>query len=193
MTSEEKRYLITEMNMCKDDLLKVIYNLKKQIDDLENYKISNSDALIAMHHEFISLKERTDELLKENKELKAALKATTEKEHLRIKDIFGRGTERLSELMKKMPTEEIIDESDADLIDFSEASHSIKTKNTEGKHRKKAHGKRSQNTGSRKVNLERLPQRSRFILDPSELDQKYGKVNGGLLTGEDIERLKSLI
>jgi len=174
MTSEEQFYYDQELNKSRDELISTIVSLRIEVANLTNYKVSNTDALNAMHQEFMHYKKEADSLRLENKKLKEALTITAEKEQLRVKDIFGRGTERLSDLLSRSDCDEIVDEAETEsetIIDFNTAVISSKRN---GKH-KPPHGVRSKNTKSMKVDLDSLPQRSRFLLDNDEFNKKYGK------------------
>lgn len=88
-------------------------------EEQENYRISNTEAVKSMHLQYVDLQKRYEELKAENVSLKEALRATAEKEQLRVKDIYGRRTEKLSDLLDVVAVEEVNDEAQREPIDLA--------------------------------------------------------------------------
>ena len=178
MTPREQEYYNQELNKNREELLLTIVELRMRVDELNSYSISNTDALTAMHKEFSDCKKECDALREENRKLKASLTAVAENEQLRVKDIFGRGTEKLSELLGENPSSEMVDEAETeDSCNQPEPAEGADSIRDTTSRKKTPHGVRSTRPVSEKVDLDQLAQQSRVLLDPDELDQKYGKHN----------------
>ena len=172
MKENAQHFYDQELNKSREELIQTIVIQRMELEELRNYKASNAAALEAMHKEFMHWKNEAIRLQSENKELTKVLADTIEKEKLRTNDIFGRGTEKLSELLGESEVEEIVDEAEAEVVDFCTATSISKRKKESSK---TSHGQRSEARGSQKINLDALPQRSRFIYDKDELNRQYGE------------------
>lgn len=174
MTPKEKLYYENEQKKDREELIRTIVSLRIKLDEYADYSMSNTKAIGAMHEEFMKCRKDLEEAREENRQLKETLAAVSAKEQLRVRDIFGRGTEKLADLLESNNTEELTDEAESDDV----CPGNIPSGQQGNRHVKRtSHGKRSKNKVSERVNLDSLPQQSRFILDTDEFDEKYGKGN----------------
>ena len=114
-------------------------------------------------------------LEEEIKTLKTALDKSIHNNRLKTSDIFGRSTEKLSDIVDAPMAKEIVDEdtvetSVADVIPINGASCKSK-RNAFTQNR----GKKS--PGKRKKDLENLPSVNVYELDVNELNRLYGENN----------------
>jgi len=152
-------------------------NIKKEAADNEIYRIENTKALAAMSKDYNAAVGEVMALRKEVGELKAALDHTTQVSQLRANDIFGRGTEKLSDIIDAEPAREETDEADEEPENTSNAADASQ------KHGGQKHGgKGTRNKGKKKAgkrgdDFSRLPRKDVYRLDAEALDKKYGKGN----------------
>ncbi len=174
MDPRAQYYYDREKNKEREELLHTVVELYLRLEEQENYRISNTEAMKAMHLQHVKLQESHEALGAENIALKEALKAIAEKERLRVKEIYGRGTERLSDLLDDVTVEEVNDETQCESGDLAEEAAKGKKKKSRIKI---SYGARSKKKAAQKVDLERLPQRSCFELNVKELNHTYGEGN----------------
>ncbi len=143
MTPEESRMLTNELDMSREQLLMIILELRKKLADQEAWRSENSMALTAMAKDYQSLKAEAETLRAENAELKSALTHVSEIRQLRTNDIFGRGTEKLSDIMDAPLAREETDEAEeepADIIDISDAAIEHGGRQNQGRRRPSTDG-----------------------------------------------------
>lgn len=174
MDPREQYYYDREQKKSREELLRTVVELLLRWEEQENYRISNTEAVKSMHLQYVDLQKRYEELKAENVSLKEALRATAEKEQLRVKDIYGRRTEKLSDLLDVVAVEEVNDEAQREPIDLAAKTAERKEKKNPTKI---SYGERSKKKDSQKVDLEQLPQRSRFELNVEDLNHTYGEGN----------------
>ncbi len=100
MDPRAQYYYDREKNKEREELLHTVVELYLRLEEQENYRISNTEAL----------------------------KAIAEKERLRVKEIYGRGTERLSDLLDDVTVEEVNDETQCESGDLAEEAAKGKKK-----------------------------------------------------------------
>ncbi len=132
-----------------------------------------------MMKEYQKVKEELDAVRKELKQKSELLNKTLDKDVLQTNTIFGRGTERFSDLLSKEKTEELIDEDEAP----GEAENIVASLPTVIS-QKENHSKRGNSdprvgkpTGKREDALSKLPQQDLFAINIPELDEKFGDGN----------------
>ncbi len=176
MTSEDLRFVENELNKSRDELLAIIVELRKALAEETGYRVENSTAITAMYSEFQKNKKELEEALRENRELKSALTLVAEKNQLKTKELFGRGTEKLSDLFDAVVVVEEEDESSVVIIDFSSAAERKSSLvPIQDYHAGKNRGRKR--IGKRKEDLSKLPQQQIFLLHTEELDSLYGSGN----------------
>lgn len=171
MTTDDLRYIEKELNKSRDELLEIVVALKKQADRDAIYRIENERALTAMAKDYQNITSRLAEVLTENKALKETLTRIAEQDQLKTRTLFGRGTEKLSDILHAPLDKEEFDE------DQAEPSPEPYGKTTSARDcgSGKRHGKK--HAGKREEDLSGLPRKQKFILDIKELDQMYGEGN----------------
>lgn len=173
MLPEDEIFIINDINKSRDELLELVVALRKQILEYQSYKESNSDAMNAMSKDYKKLLEEVKKLRQEKKELSEALASIAEKEQLKTNEIFGRGTEKLSDAFDSVSDIEIIDEAETETItpNKSVSSCPFRKKDTTlsdtGKVRK----------SKTATDLSKLPSMSRFLLDIKSLNETHGEGN----------------
>lgn len=176
MTPEEARMIRDELKMSREELLMVILALKKKATEEEAYRIENADIIKTMSKEYQSLQSEAESLRAENAELKAALAHTSEVSQLRANDIFGRGTEKLCDIIDAEPVLTETDEADKE----SEESTGRTSGGCHQRHASRAGatpGNGCKKAGKREEDLSKLPQKHIFRLDVEALNKQYGEGN----------------
>ncbi|MCD8300670.1 MAG: IS66 family transposase [Clostridiales bacterium] len=180
MTPEEERLVHDELNMSREQLLMVILGLRRRSAEQECWRNENSRAITAMAKDYQTLKAEAAALREENARLKAALAHVSEIRQLRTNEIFGRGTEKLSDIVDAPLSSEETDEAEkepAAIIDFSDAAG----KKRAGTGRRSAEGgkkrKSRKKQGKREEDFSGLSQKDVFLLDIEALDEQYGEGN----------------
>ncbi len=181
LTQEEMVYVAGDLDKTQEELLHTIAALRMASEEERGYRENNANALRAMHEEFLKCQQEKEVLQAKVNDLKAALEATAAKDSLKTREIFGRTTEKLSDLICGSEAEESVDEAFEECYDETSARVLAFTpaKETE-RSRHISHGARPcTKTGkhSRRTDLDALPQRSTFEFDRDALDQKYGEGN----------------
>lgn len=173
MTTDDLRYIQKELNKSRDELLEIVVALKKQADKDAIYRIENERALTAMAKDYQNIANRLAEALTENKALRETLTRIAEQDQLKTRTLFGRGTEKLSDILHAPLDKE---ESDEDQEEPGPSPEPCgKTTSVMGCGPRKKHGKK--HIGKREEDLSRLPRKQKFILDIKGLDQMYGEGN----------------
>ncbi|MDO4476211.1 MAG: IS66 family transposase [Lachnospiraceae bacterium] len=169
MAPEEIKYIQDDLNKTRDELLAVIVSLRQEKELQLTYRAENERAMKSMTLEYAQLLQENERLQKENQHLSQLLTLTQDKEQLKTKAIFGRGTEKLDDLLENGKIIELIDEATTeDSGSYGQSS----SRTTAGMHAPKKKGKKRQ---AKKVDLDALPQRSCFLCDIKKFDELYGK------------------
>ncbi len=173
MTADDRRHIEKELDKPREELLETILGLRKQAAMDSAYRIENERAMTAMAKDYQNMARRLEEALAENKELKQALTRIAEQDQLKTKTLFGRGTEKLSDLLHAPLAQEELDE-DTQEAGPQEAHYKGTASGMRPGHGKK-HGKK--HAGKREEDLSRLGREQKFLLNIKELDQMYGEGN----------------
>ena len=91
----------------KDDL---ISELRKENISLKNYRIETERMNTQIAADYQTLNRKYENLLQENKQLKAILDKVTEKEKLKTQELFGRSSEKTDDVLNSGNAEEFVDE-----------------------------------------------------------------------------------
>lgn len=182
MTPEEARMIEKEQHMSRDELLMVILAFKKKEmednayrNEAEAYKIENTRAISAMQKDYNAVLEEVEALRAENRDLKAALAHTAQVSQLRANEIFGRGTEKLADIIDAAPAQEETDEAKKEPEDGAANKHGSRGGLKFNRKRSRKNGKKR--TGKREDDFSNLQRKDIYRLDAKALDEKYGEGN----------------
>ena len=173
MNPSDAIYVEKEIHMSHEELLLIIIDYRKRERDEAAYRIENQNALTAMAKDYQSIKAKLEAAVSERDRFKEELTRIAEQNQLKAKDIFGRRTEKLTDIIDAVPDMESEDESMAEIVE-SPPEGRRKSVVPAGPKTKKRGKKR---IGKRDEDLSKLPQSVQFQLDVECLDQKYGKGN----------------
>ncbi len=178
MTPEELEMIKDELQMTREQLLMVILDLRKKAAEDDAARIENSEAILVMSRDYRKLQEEADALRAENKELKEALLHVSQISQLQTNEIFGRGTEKLADILDEPLRMSETDEADQEPeeADGDDAPDSIHGSGEKRSH-KSEHQPGRKRTGKREKDLSLLPQKELFRLDIAALDKEYGEGN----------------
>lgn len=164
------------------ELLEFLARALDELKEFDSILIENSRANAAIAKDYMSLVNKCRTMEDEIKMLKTALDKSVHDNQLKTSDIFGRKTEKLSEIIDSPITTEIVDEDTAEeTVEESGASISHidkvspESKNNEIAVRDKK--KRKKSLGKRKKDLANLPSVNVYELDVNELNRIYGENN----------------
>jgi hypothetical protein len=165
-------YIKKELHMSREGLLGIIIDYRKRESEEAAYRIENQNALTAMAKDYQALKEKLEKTVLERDLLKEDLRRVAEQNQLKTKSIFGRGTEKITDIIDAPLDTEYEDEAMVEVIELpSEDCKKAVIINAA----KKARGKKR--VGKRAEDLSKLPQNVQFRLDIADLDQKHGEGN----------------
>lgn len=120
-----------------------------------------------MTRDYQTMKELSETLKRENERLSGLLQKCTEQLQMRNNDLFGRGTEKLSEIAQE---EEIAEDPLAEEAEESPKAPVITSRSAFSDH--KGHGIRKK--GQREKDLSGLPVRNIYQINPDQLNEQYG-------------------
>ena len=174
LDSSDVIYVEKELNMSREELLAIIADYRKREREDAAYRIENQNALTAMAKDYHAIKARLEAVILERNQLKADLTRIAEQNQLKTKDIFGRSTEKLSDIIDAPLDTENEDEAAAEIVELPSVAHGKPVIFLEPK---KARAPRKKRVGKRAEDLSKLPQSTEFRLDVDELDREYGEGN----------------
>ncbi|OGO80805.1 MAG: hypothetical protein A2Y21_08625 [Clostridiales bacterium GWC2_40_7] len=156
------------------ELLEILARALDELKEFDAIMIENSRANVAMAKDYISLVDKCKTMEEEIQTLKTALDKSIHDNRLKTSDIFGRSTEKLSDIVDSPMAMEIVDEdtvevSLADVIPIDRASG--KSQHNESRNR----GKKT--SGKREKDLANLPSINVYEIDVNELNRLYGENN----------------
>lgn len=175
MNPSDVIYIEKELHMSHEELLDIIIDYRKREREEAAFRIENQNALTAMAKDYQILKTTLENTVVERDRLKGELTRIAEQNQLKTKDIFGRGTEKLSDIIDAPLDTENEDEAIAEIIEFSSEARGKSAILDQAK-KSRAPGTKKR-TGKRDEDLAKLPQNVQFRLDIADLDQKYGNGN----------------
>jgi hypothetical protein len=174
MDPSEAIYIEKELHMPHEELLGIIIDYRKKEFEYAAFRIENQNALTAMAKDYQALKAKLESTVAERDLLKEELRRIAEQNQLKTKDIFGRSTEKLSDIIGAPLDTEYEDEETAEVIEIPPEGNE-KTLILAGAKKSRKHGKKL--AGKRDKDLTNLPQSVQFRLDIEGLDQIYGEGN----------------
>lgn len=118
MSAEDMLFIQNELNKSRDELLELIVVLRKQLLEYQSYMTENSSAITAMSRDYQKLLTEVKDLRQENNDLREVLAHVAEKDQLKTKELFGRGTEKLSDIYGSAPDMEEIDEAETEIVEL---------------------------------------------------------------------------
>jgi transposase len=157
------------------ELLEILVGALDELKEFDAIMIENSHANVAMAKDYISLVNKCSALEEEIKMLNTALEKSIHDNQIKTSDIFGRSTEKLSDIVDSPIATEIIDEDTieaplAEVIPIETASWKYQNNDFTRNRGKKTPGKR-------KKDLANLPSVNVYELDVNELNRLYGENN----------------
>ena len=167
-------YVEKELNLAREELLAIIADYRKREREEAAFRIENQNALTAMAKDYQSLKAKLEAVVLERDRLKTDLTRIAEQNQLKTRDIFGRSTEKLSDILDAPLDTESEDEAMAEAVELTSAANGKLAIFTEPK---KARAPGKKRVGKRAEDLSKLPQSTEFQLDIAELDREYGEGN----------------
>ncbi len=181
MTPEELEMIKDELHMTREQLLMVILDLRKKAAEDDAARIENSQAILVMSRDYRKLQEEADALRAENKELKEALLHVSQVSQLQTNELFGRGTEKLADILDAPLMVAETDETDQEPEEDDKGVGNDATASKHASEKRRNHKSENQpshkRNGKREEDLSRLPQKELFRLDIAALDEEYGEGN----------------
>lgn len=157
------------------ELLEILARALDELKEFDAIMLENSRANVAMAKDYMSLVDKCRTMEEEIKTLKAALDKSIHDNRLKTSDIFGRSTEKLSDIVDSPMATEIVDEdtvevSAADVIPIDRASW-------KSQHNESSRNRGKKSPGKRRKDLANLPSVNVYELDVNELNRLYGENN----------------
>jgi len=175
MDPSDVTYVEKELNMSHGELLGIIIDYRKRECEETAFRIENQNALTAMAKDYQALKVKLETTAAERDRLKEELTRIAEQNQLKTKDIFGRGTEKLSDIIDAPLDAENEDEAMAEIVEFPSGARKRSALFAASK--KPRDPEKKKRIGKRDEDLAKLPQHVQFRLDIEDLDLKYGEGN----------------
>ena len=172
------------------ELLQILAGALDELKEYDAIMIENSYANVAMAKDYNSLLDKCRNMDEEIKTLKSALDKSIHDNQLKTSKIFGRSTEKLTDIVDSPVVLEIIDEdiiepSVSNVIpidrELQKSKHNIITR----KRGKKSHGKRQKD-------LANLPSVNVYELDVNALNEKYGENNWRIAYWHSYQTVESV-
>ena len=118
MDANDAAYVEKELLMSREELLKIIADYRKREFEEAAFRIENQNALTAMAKDYQVLKNKLEAVVLERDRLKDDLARIAEQNQLKSKDIFGRKTEKLADIIDAPLDTEYEDEAMAEIVEF---------------------------------------------------------------------------
>lgn len=181
MRADREQFINSIQDYDRDRLLLLAVTQYDELDRLKLTQWENDRIYTEAHIQYCGLKEKYNAAVKENSDLKVALKKEIEKNDLKTRSIFGRKTEGLLSLIDTAnnKTDAIIDESTVEDGDFSDERKSriIDLEERRREHDAPAGGAGSQKRKSLAASMKNLPEEIVYELGVEELNAMYGEHN----------------
>jgi septal ring factor EnvC (AmiA/AmiB activator) len=174
MDANDAAYVEKELLMSREELLRIIADYRKREREDAAFRIENQNALTAMAKDYQALKEKLEAVVLERDRLKDDLARIADQNQLKAKEIFGRRTEKLADIIDAPLDTEYEDEAIDEVVELPTKVPGISA-NSSGLKKSRSPGKKR--VGKRDEDLSKLPQRTEFQLDIADLDQQYGQGN----------------
>jgi len=155
------------------ELLEILARALDELKEFDSIMIENGHANVAMAKDYMLLVDKCKAMEEEIKTLKTALDKSIHDNKLKTSDIFGRSTEKLSDIVDSPVAAEIIDE---DTVEGTVSNIiPINAVSRRSLHNVRSRGKKS--SGKRQKDLANLPSVNVYELDIDELNRLYGENN----------------
>lgn len=148
-----------------------ISELRKENISLKNYRIETERMNTQIAADYQTLNRKYENLLQENKQLKAILDKVTEKEKLKTQELFGRSSEKTDDVLNSGNAEEFVDEVPEEMMPSengdngdSEEQHTYSSSRPKGEKK----------TKKKEENFSNLPRQAVYNINFDVLDRKYG-------------------
>lgn len=181
MRADREIFINSIQDYNRDRLLSLVTAQYDELDRLKLTQYENERIYTETHIQYCELKEKYDATVKENANLKVALKKEIEKNDLKARSIFGRKTEGLLSLIDAADnkTDEPEDES---MVEDNDASYERKSriidlKERKGELRNSVSGAGTKKKKSLASSMKNLPQELIYELKVNELNAMYGENN----------------
>jgi len=157
------------------ELLEILAGALDELKEFDAIIIENSRANTAMAKDYMSLMDKCKAMEEEIKNLKTALNKSIHDNQLKTADIFGRSTEKLSDIVDSPMATEMVDEDtvEASVTNVTPIDKTLSKPQDNTSTRKR----RKKTTGKRKKDLSNLPSVNVYELDVNELNRLYGENN----------------
>jgi len=195
------RFLHFETITDREELLAAVRELMESYSELMARLETMSQAQTSMATQYQKMKEKLAAAEKENSVLKKENLKLSDQLGLRKRDLFGRGTEKTSEILEKALAGE---ESEDPLGDEelpkqnadAEAAGTARTlaDNAAANRDAGSSGKKKskKTSGKRKSDLSRLPKHTEFLLDIDRLNESYGEGNWAIRGWTEYRTIESV-
>lgn len=175
MQSKLSRDIKCYIDKSGRELLEILARALDELKEFDAIMIENSHANVAMAKDYMSLADKCKAMEEEIKTLKIALDKSIQENRLKTSDIFGRSTEKLSDIVDSPMVTEIVDE---DIVEAS-VSDIIPTGRAPWKsgHNTLTPNRGKKTIGKRKKDLANLPTVNVYEIDVNELNRSHGENN----------------
>lgn len=161
--------------MSRDQLLVIILALWESNREDESAQIENTKIIENMRKDYQELKTAYDELQAKYQDLDQALLHLSQVNQVQNNEIYGRGTEKMADILDAVPVQQQTDETDSTPKEQDSAQSGPNRAQRRASARHKGNGKRR--SGWKKGDFSNLPQKNQFQLNIEELNRKYGEGN----------------
>ena len=157
-----------------ESLIEEKREMQKRISELEIREKEREKSNTEMALAYQKACDKIDTLEKEVSELKTALQLTIDKDKLKERNIFGRSSEKMNDLLNNSTASEIIDEDVNETPSCDEAQAKRNRENIKRIHNSDAAKPRKP---KKSLDISNLPEAVRFLLNVDELNARYGEGN----------------
>jgi transposase len=178
-TTKLSRDIHSYIHKSDRELLEILAIALDELKEYDAIMIENGHANAAMAKDYMALVDKCRTLEEKIKKLEVALDKSVKENRLKTSDIYGRSTEKLSEIIDAPKVSEMVDE---DIVESSDVDVKPKVKAVNRPLRQiRRHASSSnrgkKSPGKREKDLENLPTVNVYQLDIHELNKKYGENN----------------
>lgn len=181
MKADREIFINSIQDFGRDRLLRLALAQYDELDSLKLIQYENERICTEAHIQYCEIKGTYDAVVKENADLKVALKKEIEKNNLKARSIFGRKTEGLLSLIDAADnkTEEPVDES---AVEDGDSSFERKSRLIDLEERKQKLQNSGSSAGTKKKrslaeSMKNLPEELIYELKVDELNAMYGENN----------------
>lgn len=163
------------IDKSSQELLEILARALDELKEYDSIMIENGNANAAMTKDYMAMVDKCRAMEEEIRKLKTALDKSIKDNRLKTSDIFGRSTEKLSDIVNSPTALEIVDEDivEASVVDIMPADRSL----WKSRHNTLPSNRGRKSSGKRNRDLENLPTVNVYELDINELNRLYGENN----------------